>query len=244
MPGATEYPRDPEEHRPREGGNWAMLLLSVVLFGVLALVVAAFAQTPESGPAALPIDPNNASPNTVLSEAAGVDISSPIRPTDITGIGYHPAGESRIEMEPRGENLSGGALPGVFGTGSTPENLRYHMMDPAERPGPPTGAVDVGARAGDPVYAPVSGEVTGVRPDPTLEGASVVEIQPSASEELRVAVYLVGDPGEEAEPGTATTAGMTRLGETADASSVLEPQLASYAPEAANHVTVSVTEAG
>ncbi len=220
-----------------------MLTLSAMLLGVLALVVATFARTPESAPAALPIDPNNASPNTVLATAAGMDISSPIRPTDITGIGYHPAGESRLEMEPRGENLSGSALLGVFGTDSTPENIRYHMMDPAQRPGPPTGAVDVGARAGDPVYAPVSGEVTGVRPDPTVEGASVIELQPYANQEMRVAVYLVGDPGEDAEPGTDATAGMTRLGETADASSVLEPQLASYAPEAANHVTVSVTEA-
>ena len=53
----------------------------------------------------MPIDPGNAAPDTVLAKAAGIDISTPIRPESLTGLGYHPEGESLVEMEPRREPL-------------------------------------------------------------------------------------------------------------------------------------------
>src|SRR5919199_1419000 len=128
----------------------AALLLA---FGAVALVFAVFVQAKASDTAerAVPIDPNNAGPDTVLAEAAGVDISTPIRPASLTA------------MEPRGKNLSANAFVGLLSRGETPERIHYYIMDAAGRGGPQNGALDVGAAKGTIVYAPVTGTVTAIR---------------------------------------------------------------------------------
>jgi hypothetical protein len=183
-------------------------------------------------------------PDAVLAEASGVRISTPVRPEDLTALGYHPEGESLLGLSPRGRNLSGTGLLGLFGVGSTPEEIEYHLMSPADRPGPRTGALDVGAEAGTPVYAPVDGQITAIRPDPVLpEGANIVEIRPAGNPDLRVSVSLVHEIRENISPKTPVEAGKTELGSVADSARVLEPQLAVEVPESepGNHVTVSVS---
>src|SRR5829696_3117183 len=66
-----------------------ILAICVVLLGALALVFAAFTQTSGSRERTLPIDPNNAVPDVLLAEVAGVGIFTPIRPEELTGLGYH-----------------------------------------------------------------------------------------------------------------------------------------------------------
>jgi hypothetical protein len=126
------------------------MAISLLVLGAVALVVAVFVQTRAADTAerAVPIDPNNAGPDTVLAEAAEVDISTPIRPASLTGLGYHPEGESLAAMEPRGKNLSANAFVGLLSKGETPERLHYYVMDAAGRDGPQTGAIDVGATTG------------------------------------------------------------------------------------------------
>src|ERR687894_2727518 len=163
----------------REAGVYRrrrLMAISLVIVGALALVFAVFLQTQASDAAerAVFIDPYSAGPDAVLAEAAGVAISTPIRPASLTGLGYHPEGENLVEMVPRGENLSANPLVGLFAAGETPENIHYYMMDAAGRTGPQTGALDVGATAGTTVYAPVTGMVTAIRPDPMVQGANVV----------------------------------------------------------------------
>ncbi len=219
------------------------LAATAVALGVLALVLTAFLQGSRTREGTLPIDPNGAGPDVVLADVAGVAISSPIRPEDLTGLGYHPEGESFLEMSPRGKNLSGNVLLGLLRSDPAPEKIRYHLMHPAERPGPRTGALDVGAEAGTPVYAPVNGTIVSVRPDPVLqEGANVVEIKPTDNPDVRVSVSLVGKIDAEVGPGSPVEAGMTSIGTVADSARVLKSQLASYAPDADNHVTVSASQ--
>jgi hypothetical protein len=52
------------------------MAVSLLVLGAVALVFAVFVQAKASDTAerAVPIDPNNAGPATVLAEAAGVDI--------------------------------------------------------------------------------------------------------------------------------------------------------------------------
>jgi hypothetical protein len=206
----------------------------------LALVFAVLVQAPDAAERTVPIDPGNAGPDTVLAEAVGVEISTPIRPESLTGLGYHPEGESLVEMAPRGENLSANPLLGLFADGTTPEKIHYHMMDAAGRAGPQTGALDVGAAAGTTVYAPVTGMVTAIRPDPMVQGANVVEIKPDANANIRVTVSLVRSG--EGSPGVTNrvTAGMTKLGAVANSAKILDPQLSSYTSDGGNHVTISV----
>jgi hypothetical protein len=214
----------------------ACLLLSLAL----ALVFAVLVQTPDAARRTVPIDPGNAGPDTVLAEAAGVEISTPIRPAHLTGLGYHPEGENLVELAPRGENLSANPLVGLFADGETPENIHYFMMDAAGRTGPETGALDVGAAADTTVYAPVTGTVTAIRPDPMIQGANVVEIKPNANANVRVTVSLVRSGPESTGVTARVTAGMTKLGTVADSAEILDPQLSSYTSDAGNHVIVSV----
>ncbi len=220
-----------------------MLAVSVVLLGILALVLAAFVQTSRAREQALPIDPNNAGPDAVLAEVAGVDISCPVRPEDVTGLGYHPEGESLVGMSPRGQNLSGNPLLRLFSDTKSPEKIQYYLMDPARRQGPRTGALDIGAEAGTPVYAPVTGTVTAIRPDPVLqEGASVVEIKPADNPDIRISVSLVQKIDSGVGPKSPVTAGITQLGKVANSEKVLKPQLAYYTSDAGNHVTISASQ--
>ena len=217
----------------------AALLLAL---GAVALVFAVFVQTRASGTTdtAVPIDPNNAGPDTVLAEAARVGISTPIRPASLSGLGYHPEGESLATMEPRGKNLSANAVLGLLSRGETPEEIHYYLMDAAGREGPKTGALDVGAATGTTVYAPVTVTITAIRPDPMVENANIVEIKPDANPNVRVNVSLVQGDGE-AGVNDYVTAGITELGAVADSAKVLDPQLSSYTTDAGNHVTVSVS---
>jgi hypothetical protein len=216
-----------------------------LVLGAAALVFAVFVQTKASDTAerAVPIDPNNAGPDTVLAEAAGVSISTPIRPASLTGLGYHPEGESLAAMEPRGKNLSANVFLGLLSRGETSERIHYYVMDAAGRDGPRTGTIDVGATTGTTVYAPVTGAVTAIRPDPMVQNANIIEIKPDANPDVRVSVALVRSDGE-AGVNDYVTAGTTELGAVADSAEVLDPQLSSYTTDAGNHVTVSVSKTG
>jgi hypothetical protein len=220
-----------------------LMAVALLVLGAVALVFAVFVQTRASDTAerAVPIDPNNAGPDTVLAEAAGVGISTPIRPASLRGLGYHPEGESLAAMEPRGKNLSANAFMGLLFRGETPERIHYYLMDAAGREGPQTGALDVGATTGTTVYAPVTGTVTAIRPDPMVENANVVEIKPDVNPNVRVNVSLVQSDGD-AGVNDSVTAGITELGTVADSAEVLDPQLSSYTTDAGNHVTVSVSK--
>ena len=218
------------------------MAVSLLVLCAAALVFAVFVQTKAADTAerAVPIDPNNAGPDTVLAEAAGVSISTPIRPASLTGLGYHPEGESLVAMEPRGKNLSANAILGLLSRGETPEQIHYYVMDAAGRDGPQTGAIDVGAMTGTTVYAPVTGTVTAIRPDPMVENANIIEIRPDDNPDVRVSVALVRSDGE-AGVNDNVRAGITELGAVADSAEILDPQLSSYTTDAGNHVTVSVS---
>ena len=98
----------------------------------------------------------------------------------------------------------------------------------------------MGAATGTTVYAPVTGTVTAIRPDPMVENANVVEIKPDSNPNVRVNVSLVQSNGD-AGVNDYVTAGITELGTVADSAEVLDPQLSSYTADAGNHVTVSVS---
>lgn len=218
----------------------------LVLIGIMALVFAILAPTAASDAQgrAVPIDPANAGPGTVLSEVGGIGISTPVRPSALTGLGYHSEGEGLAEMEPRGRNLSTNPLFALFIGGSTPEEIRYYIMDPVGRGGPRTGALDAGAVAGTTVYAPVTGTITSIRPDPSVQNANLIEIQPSENPDLRVTVSLVESREGSAGVKSPVDAGKTGLGVVADSAQVLDPQLSGYTGEAGNHVTITVANVG
>ncbi len=217
-----------------------LLVGALALLGVLALFLAVLVQSPGAADQPLPIDPNEAGPDVVVAEADGLGVSTPIRPADLTGLGYHPEGEGVLDLKPEGKSLSANPLLGMFSGASNPQDIRYYVMDREQREGPSTGALDVGAEAGTKVYAPVTGIVTAVRPDPTMQNANIVEIKPAEDPNTRVFVSLLQEVSDNIGPDAPITAGMTELGSVADLASVTKPQLAEYTNGPGNHVTVFV----
>lgn len=217
-----------------------LLVVSLALLGVLALFLAVLVQSPSAADQPLPIDPNEAGPDAILVEADGLGISTPIRPADLTGLGYHPEGKGVLDLRPQGKNLSANPLLGMFSGTTNPQDIRYHVMDREQREGSGTGALDVGAEAGAEVYAPVTGVVTAVRPDPTMQNSNIVEIKPAEAPNTRVFVSLLQEVSGDIGPDAPVTAGMTELGSVADLASAMKPQLAEYTNGPGNHVTVFV----
>ncbi|MGB3683871.1 MAG: hypothetical protein WA990_15450 [Rubrobacteraceae bacterium] len=220
------------------------VLGALIFVGVITLVFVVLGQSSGAAEQPPPVNPKAASPDAVLAEALGVEVSTPVRPGSLAGLGYHPEDKGSVELEPRGKNLSAGPLRRLLGVGGTPEDIRYYVMARAEREGPITGALDVGAEAGSEVYAPVSGTVTAVRPDPTMREANIVEIKPTEQTNLRVYVSLVQNPSGDVGPGSPVVAGETLLGTVVDSAAVLDPQLSSYTGGGGNHVTVSALQVG
>ena len=89
--GAARSPKGTNVYRRRR-----LLAACAVVLGVVALILAAFAQGPGAGDRSLPIDPNGAGPDVVLADGAGIPLSSPVRPEELTGLGYHPECESLL----------------------------------------------------------------------------------------------------------------------------------------------------
>jgi hypothetical protein len=227
-------------------GSRRSLVVLLALLGVLFLVVALVVSRAATGARTreTPLDLNSVGPDVVLAQVAGVDVTSPIPPEGLTALGYHPGGEDLLSMSPRGRSLDGNFLLRLFKDSTTSEKIWYHLMDPAGRPGPDTGALDVGAGAGTAVYAPVTGTVASIRPDPLLrDGADTVVIKPAENSEVFISVSLVKDIAPGAGPGWPVKAGETKLGSVVDSRQFLKPQLSSYVPGDGNHVTVSASRA-
>lgn len=235
-------------HRRKAGANKVFrrrraAALIIVALIALMIVTTTAARSLESANQS-PINPKAAAPDTVLASIGDINISTPIRPAKLTGLGYHPDGSNLLEMQPRGRNLSMNPVLGIIFGGSSKEGIQYYKMDSAGRSGPQTGALDVGAKAGTSVYSPVSGVITAIRPDPLIENADIVEIQPSKNPNIRVSVSLVGRINEGVGVDDPVMAGKTKLGKVADSAAILKTQLSSYIPGAGNHVTVSAYRIG
>ncbi|MCA1731786.1 MAG: hypothetical protein LC751_21015, partial [Actinobacteria bacterium] len=227
-------------------GGWRglviLLALLVVLFVVLVLVIPRVASGARDRD--ISVDLDGAGSDVVLAEAAGIGVSSPIHPEDLTGLGYHPAGDNLLGMSPRGRDISGNFLLRFFEDTTTSEKIWYHLMAPAGRPGPRMGAMDVETGAGTAVYAPVTGKVVAVRPDPLLpDSANVVQIKPADNPDVFISVSLVKKIARGVGPKAPVRAGVTQLGSVADSRAFLQPQLSSYTSGDGNHVTVSASKA-
>jgi hypothetical protein len=253
LPMKEVSPRPRREGRPfrhsllallRIVGSRRRLVILVVLLGILFLVLVLFVSRIATGArdSEMPLELRSVGPDVILAEVAGVKITSPIHPEDLTALGYHADGKNLLGMSPRGREYSGSFLYGLFEDAGTPDKIPYHLMDSAGRSGPSTGALDVGAQAASPVYAPVTGRVVAIRPDPLLrDGASMVVIKPAENPDVFISVSLIKDIAREVGPDWPVRAGETELGRVVDSQGFLKPQLSSYTSGDGNHVTVSAS---
>ncbi|MER3410341.1 MAG: hypothetical protein C4306_09650, partial [Thermoleophilia bacterium] len=180
----------------------------------------------------------------VIAFREGLRIQLPVSQLEVTAIGYHGADEYALPLTPIGRQANEGIFARAFRRllGDTGSGVVYYLLDGGS--GPRTGALDVGARAGTDVYAPVDGTVVSIS-RLVLDGrqrASRVDIQPSQAPSVIVSVSrLRVDPA--LTVGSPVTAATSKIGVVVDLSRVERQALAAYTGEAGNHVTIEVRPA-
>lgn len=156
-------------------------------------------------------------------------------------VGFHEAATSRaLPMRPFGRLLTNRNRTRHEPAGDTTAGRPYAVMHSRGRSAPPTSAVDVVMRDGDPVRAPVSGQVVGVR-SILVEGRHPdlrIEIQPEDAPRLRVVVIHVD--GVRVRPGDPVIAGETRIADTARRFSFVSQIDELTAPERWPHIHLEV----
>ncbi len=185
----------------------------------------------------------------VLAREGSLELFVPIRLDRVTAIAYHAvAGSRSYSLDPVGKqanaNLFDSLWRHVFGDGGG--GVRYYVTDGG------TDAVDIGARAGTDIYAPVNGQVVSLSPD-VIDGNAVsygvtVAIQPTGNPSVVVSIaHVVLDLSPDGQPtlqvGTQVEHGRTRIGTVADTSAVLQSDVAQYTSDGGDNAEISVDPA-
>jgi hypothetical protein len=162
-------------------------------------------------------------PDLTIARGEGVEIKVPVDPAVITAMAFHPIGDlSAVPMESTGA-------------------MEIHQADRRDRLGPETAALDVGAPAGTPVYAPVDGVVVSVadyKANGRIEGFEISIAPDVASQGVVVRMSHLDDPerGPRLRVGRPVQAGETLIGRVRDFSAVGRQELAQFTSDRGNHV--------
>jgi hypothetical protein len=161
-----------------------------------------------------------------------------------TAIGFHASGDGAVALSPVGHQGNQGALTRLFhkifgGGGGGPT---WYQLGGDQ--GPANSALDVGALPGTDVYSPVDGNVVAISPF-VLDGRPYgvrIDIQPQTTPSLVVSLtHVRADPS--IRIGTPVVAGVSKLGNVIDLSSVERQALARFTQDAGNNVSIEVRAA-
>jgi hypothetical protein len=180
----------------------------------------------------------------IVALSGSLRLQLPIARERVTALGFHAAGDGSVSMSPVGRQGNAGLVlrlvHKVFGGGGG--GLTWYQLGGSS--GPANSALDVGAATGTDVYSPVDGIVVGVSPfivDGKKYGVRI-DLQPQTSPSLVVSLtHLRADPS--VTVGSAVIAGVSKLGNVVDLSSVERQSLARYTQDAGNHVSLAVRPA-
>jgi hypothetical protein len=257
MPAAERLPRARvRQRRRRRRGLLHPRRLRLLIGLALAAAVAALTlgstlrdngSHVEAGPI-LPRSVLPAGPPTpqLLATLGGLRVFVPIEQDRITAIAYHQvAGSRAFSLEPSGHqanaDLARRLWRRVFGDSSG--GLRYYVS------GDSTDAVDVGARAGTMVYAPVDGLVASLAPEVIANHRASVTVGISPTDDPSVVVYVghvavdTSSADSGLRVGDAVSASRTPLGTVADLSKLEISDLRKYVSDSGNNALVWVEPA-
>jgi hypothetical protein len=163
-----------------------------------------------------------------------------------TATGFHAGDDGAITLRPVGRQANEGSAARLFHKvfgGASSSGMPWYQLG---GDGVPNGALDVGATPGTDVYAPVDGIVVGVTPF-VLNGDSRhygvrLDIQPQVNPSLVVSLTHVR-ADRSIRLGETVIAGVTKVGNIVDLSSVERQALARYTQDAGNNVSIAVRQA-
>lgn len=247
----TPRSRQAARHRARRrrAQQRARALALIAVVGVLAVVtllLTAFDSGSPSGSAVpaiaptTPIGTERPAPE-VLATVGNLRLQLPVAESAVTAIGYHGAGDGAIELDPVGRQANEGLLLRLWhriAGEPAPGPVWYQLGGDA---GPGRSVLDVGAATGTDVYAPVDGTVVGIADD-VLDGAVVgarIDIRPTQAPAVVVSLRnLRPDPA--LSVGSPVVAARSKVGSVADVAAVERQELAVYARDSGNNVSLSV----
>ena len=227
-------------------------------FGVLCLLVAGILIAVYAGGTTARVSSQNVLANGVSAGSAPVaatgqtwpafarlgdrNLILPVAAGDATIIAYQPKGDDRaVALSPMGDQANANAVVRFFrGIFSGKPLVRYYLLSGSE--GATTTSVLIGAAAGSPVTAPVSGVVTGVK-QYKLYGKYddvQIDIRPEELSGDTVSLMLISDPV--VSIGEVVTAGKTLLGKVRESPPELGATLAQYTHDSGSHVDMWVTQ--
>jgi hypothetical protein len=229
-----------------------------VAFGLLCLVVAAVLIAVFAGGTTEQVDVQNLLVGDAPAGSAPVSATGETRPAfarlgdrnlllpvaagDATIIAYRPVSDERaVALSPIGDQANANAVVRFFrGIFSGEPLVRYYLLD--GEGGAATSSVLIGAPAGSPVTAPVSGVVTAVK-QYKLYGKYddvQIDIRPEELSGDTVSLMFISDPV--VTIGEVVSAGKTQLGKVRECPLELGTTLAAYTHDSGAHVHMMVTE--
>jgi murein DD-endopeptidase MepM/ murein hydrolase activator NlpD len=166
----------------------------------------------------------------------------PVRAKDATIIAYQPVTDSQaIAFSPIGEQANSNAVVRFFrGIFSGDAAIHYYIL--SGKGSTPTGAILIGAPAGCPVAAPISGTVTAVKYY-KLYGKYddvQVDIRPEEMSGITFSILFIDEPA--VSIGEVVTAGKTAIGKVRACPEELGRQLSVYTRDEGSHVFMQATE--
>lgn len=166
----------------------------------------------------------------------------PVNELEVTAIGYHPvAGENIVALSPQGRQANNSfisqGLAQVTSAGDGPE---YYIMDASNSLGPPDRSIDVGAREGTFVFAPVDGTVAGIKSYNLVGRCADMELTIKPRADSRLLVVLTHIDRLEVSLGQPIRAGETRLGTVRALDGCVEQELSRYTSDHGNHLHMQV----
>jgi hypothetical protein len=177
----------------------------------------------------------------IVARLGTLQLQLPVSQSQVTAIGYQGGSDGSRPLSPLGTQANEGLVKRVLHAivGGSAAKPRWYQLPGGESSA--TSSLEVGARAGTDVYAPVDGTVVAIS-QVVLNGrqfGSRIDIQPQAAPSLVVSVsHVHADPA--LVVGSPVTAGGTKLGSVVDVARVEHEELAHYTNDAGNHVVVEV----
>ena len=232
----------------RRARRFAGLAL-VVAVALMTLLLTAFGSAERTAavgafPGEVSLAPAGPPEPDIVAARGPLRLQLPVAQSRLTAIGYHPADDGSLALEPVGrrgnQGLLGRLRERIVGT---PENrLVWYQL--GGRGGPATAVLNVGAPPGTDVYSPVDGTVIGIT-DVVVDGRRMgvrIDIQPLSAPASVVSVSRVR-PDASLAVGASVGAGTRKLGTLLDFSRVERQALARYTRDAGNHVAIAVRPA-
>jgi len=223
-------------------------VLAATAYGVTSLADRSTAQVTgtellvaEQQAAGGPVDSNGPT-YPVIARLDDRNLVLPVAAGNVTIIAFNPLLDERgIPLTPIGTQANGGVVSRLLGAiFPSASSINYYVIKGEGRALDKTGSVDIGAAAGTPIVAPVSGVVTGVT-EYLLYGKYQdiqIDIAPDGLGDATLSILFVDEPA--VTIGQTIEAGKTQLGKVRAPAGELGARIAELTHDSGSHIHIEV----